>query len=57
MAALTKQLITTSSPFKFWASLADEIWLFTHQCFSFSIYNHVAPEDIHEHFSELSFLH
>ena len=55
MAALTKQHITTSSTFKFWSFIADVTWLFTLQCFGFFIYNHVAPEDIHEHFNELSF--
>jgi hypothetical protein len=57
VAALTGQHIITSSPFKFLSSLADDTWLFTHQSFSFSIYNPVAPEYIHDHFNELSFLY
>jgi hypothetical protein len=43
--------------FKFWASLADDTWLFTHLSFQFSIYNHFAPENIDELCSELSVLH
>jgi hypothetical protein len=30
VAALTRQHIITSSTFKFWSSLADDTWLFTH---------------------------
>jgi hypothetical protein len=57
VAAQTKQYIITSSDFKFWASLADDTWLFTHWSFLFLTYNHVALENIHKHFKELSFLH
>jgi hypothetical protein len=57
VAALTMQHIITSSTLKFWASLADGTWLFTHYSFCFSIFNNIAPEDIHENFNELSFLH
>ena len=39
------------------SSLADDILLFTLYPFSFLIYNHVAPEDLHERFNELSFLY
>jgi len=54
VAALTSQHIITSSV---WASVADDTQLFTHQCFSFLIHNHVTLENIHEHFNEQSFLH
>jgi hypothetical protein len=57
VAALTRLHIITSSTFKFWSSLADDTWLFTHMSFLFLIYNHVAPQNIREHFNELSFLH
>jgi len=57
VAAPIKKHIITTSVFNFWTSLADDTWLFTLQCFSFLIYNHVAPQDIHEHFNELSFLY
>ena len=35
VAALTRQHIITSSTFNFWASLADDTRLFTHQSFDF----------------------
>jgi len=57
VTALTRQHIITTSVFNFWTSLADDTWLFTLQCFSLLIYNHVAPQDIIEHFNELSFLY
>jgi len=43
--------------FNFWSSLADDTWLFMNLPFQFLIHNHVAPEDIHEHLSKLSFLY
>jgi len=57
VAALTRQHIITTLTFKFCASLADTTWLFTLLSFLVLIHNHVAPENIHEHFNELSFLH
>jgi hypothetical protein len=57
VATLTRQHILTSSTCRFWASLGDDTWLFTHLSFCYSIYNHVAPETINEHFNKATFLH